>query len=594
MEGAWPRNPKAGTPNPAPSPILPARRERCYGHRAVLLADSFPTRPTTPPKGLAADLALLAIGSAVLLIALILWFDNAQGSLTGNGAVKSIEVKPWIADPAHATLYPSNYLFYPAYGALCRLLDLLGVFAGDPRRQFTILNATSASLCTCVAYALARTLTGDRVVALIAALFHIACSFVLLLAITNEDIMPSYTLMFASMALAAVWFAQPTAARVVAVACLFSLGWLFEWRLIFPTLPAMLVALWLCEPRPALRAGWIALFLAAVAAMAVLAALAWQGHDGAVGPVDLLWTGKAVHSVWAGFTWAKIDHLRDGMAAYLLGTAITPLPGGWDLWRALSLLWTLAVAAIGLSMLWGARREPRARALAAVFGGTFLAGQIFNLYAQPQDPQMQINVMAWLTPGWALVLAAARRHRPPGAFAGLAALTVALLAYNVWSIAPLRGLDTAWQRTIEHVGREADPARTVFLIHDFDWTEIYAALQWGMTDPGTRALGPAPQETPRFKWIGLASEALRHPEWGVDRQVAELRRQIDRAMSLGYDVVVARLWDMDETRLETTTVRIVDSGQLAALRTMLHRDYAAGFLFDDPLAGRFYRLQPAR
>ena len=29
-----------------------------------------------------------------------------------------------------------------------------------------------------------------------------------------------------------------------------------------------------------------------------------------------------------------------------------------------------------------------------------------NLYSQPQDPQMQINVMVWLTIGWALILAA--------------------------------------------------------------------------------------------------------------------------------------------------------------------------------------------
>jgi hypothetical protein len=39
-------------------------------------------------------------------------------------------------------------------------------------------------------------------------------------------------------------------------------------------------------------------------------------------------------SVWAGFTWAKVGYLRDGIAAYLLGTAVTWLPGiGWDLWR---------------------------------------------------------------------------------------------------------------------------------------------------------------------------------------------------------------------------------------------------------------------
>ncbi len=210
---------------------------------------SSSTSPS-PQGGYAADLALLAIGGATLLIAIILWFDNAQGGLTGNGVFKSLELKPWVVDPASAPLYPANYLFYPAYGALCRGLDLLGVFSGDPRRQVTILNALSASLCLCAVYSMARQVTGDRLVALLTALFHIASSFVMFLAIVNEDILPSYTLMFAAMALGAVWFTRPTAARVVAVATLFSLAWLFEWRLVFPTLPPLLAAPWLCGAGP--------------------------------------------------------------------------------------------------------------------------------------------------------------------------------------------------------------------------------------------------------------------------------------------------------------------------------------------------------
>ena len=92
-------------------------------------------RQASPRIDQAIDLTALALGGAGLLIALILWFDNAQGGLTGNGVFKSLELKPWVVDPANAPLYPSNYLFYPIYGGLCRLLDLLGVFAGDPRRQ---------------------------------------------------------------------------------------------------------------------------------------------------------------------------------------------------------------------------------------------------------------------------------------------------------------------------------------------------------------------------------------------------------------------------------------------------------------------------
>ena len=559
---------------------------------------AFATAPSSTSRqtgGYAADLALLAIGGSALLIAIILWFDNAQGGLTGNGVFKSLELKPWVVDPAHAPLYPSNYLFYPAYGALCRGLDLLGVFAGDPRRQITILNAVSASLCLCAVYLMVRALTADRLVALLAALFHISSSFVMFLAIVNEDILPSYTLLFASMALASVWFARPTAVRVVAVAALFSIAWLFEWRLMFPTLPAMLAALWFCEARPARRLAWIALFLATMGATAVVVAAAWQGHNSAVGPIDLIWTGKAVRSVWAGFSWPKVGYLWDGMVAYLLGAGVAAIPGipGWDIWRYTASVWMLAIAAVAVPMLWHQRHDPRARALAAIFGVTFAAGSVFNLYSQPQDPQMQINVMAWLTPGWMLVLLAAHKRWGRQGLAALAGLTVTLIAYNVWSLAPLRGLDGKWQQAIERLEKEADPARTVFVLHDFDWAMIYASLHWGTAEPGVDTLGPAPQAVPKFKWIGFTGQVLRHPEWSTEAHVADLRRQIDRALELGYEVLLARLWPMEQKQLETETGMVADSARLAALHRMLRTDYTATLAFDDPVAGPFHRLRRA-
>jgi hypothetical protein len=77
------------------------------------------------------------------------------------------------------------------------------------------------------------------------------------------------------MALGSIWLARPTAPRVLAVAVLFSLAWLMEWRLMFPSLPAMLVALWVCEPNWQRRLGWIALFLAGMVATAAVVAWAW-------------------------------------------------------------------------------------------------------------------------------------------------------------------------------------------------------------------------------------------------------------------------------------------------------------------------------
>jgi hypothetical protein len=335
------------------------------------------------------------------------------------------------------------------------------------------------------------------------------------------------------------------------------------------------------------------LLLAGMVATASVAAWAWRGHAGAVGPFELLWTGKGVHSAWAGFSWAKVGYLWDGLAGYLLGTAITCIKAipGWDAWRYIACGAMLVIAGVALTVLWRQKDDGRSRALVAVFGGTFVAGEVFNLYSQPQDPQMQINVMAWLTMGWALVLVAARDRWGRRGLAALAGLTVALLAYNVGSLAPLRGRDTAWQQSLDVIEHRADPARTVFLIHDFDWMKAYASLYWGLEESGTDALGPSPQKLPKLKWIGFAYQLLQHPEWSTEQHVADLRRQIDHALELGYDVQAVRVWRMELPKLSDDTAMVADRHWLSEMHEMLHRDYVVIATFDDPTIGAIDRLQ---
>jgi hypothetical protein len=547
------------------------------------------------PRGYIADLATLVVGGSAFFIAVILWFDNAQGGLTGNGVFHSYQLRPWITDPANAQLDQSNFLYYPIFGAGCRLLDLLGIFVGDPRRQVTILNALCGAVCLGVVYALVRHLTQNRSIALLASFFHGASAFVLFLAITNEDIMPGYTIVFAAMALASVWFAHPTILRVLAVAVLFTVGWLFEWRLIIPTLPAMMAALWLCESRLSWRIGWNLVLLAGVFLTTCAVSLITMGHSGSMGPLDLLWTGKGVATVWAGFSWIKLYFLADGIAAYLLGTALTEIPHfpGWDVWRFLSIGISAAIAWVVLGILWRARDDNRSWALAAVFGGTFAAGEVLNVYSQPHDPQMQINVMGWLTVGWALMLVAARKRWPKRGLAVFTTLAALLLVYNLISLVPLRGQDTDWRKGVERMEQRFDTSRLVLVMHDFDWVMTYTSAFWGRVYPGVDDLGAAPQANPKFKWIGFASAFMLHPDWTDDAVAAELRRQIDRALALGYDVVIVNLWDMDRQFLEHLNGSIAPPARIRTMWDMLHRDFVASQLPKDPLLGSFYRLERA-
>ena len=88
-----------------------------------------------------ADLALIVLGGGALLIAIVLWFDNAQGGLTGNGAVQ----EPGTQALGHRSGQRAALsLELPVLSALRRALPparLPGRVRGRSARQMTILNA---------------------------------------------------------------------------------------------------------------------------------------------------------------------------------------------------------------------------------------------------------------------------------------------------------------------------------------------------------------------------------------------------------------------------------------------------------------------
>ena len=343
---------------------------------------------------------------------LIAWLQNVH-IITANGMYKSIQAEPWIADSAHARLDPSNYLYFPLYGALGPRCSTRSASCAACRGSSSPTSTPSGrASAVVVVYAFVHRLTGSARVAALAACFHFGCGFVLLLAVISEDIMPGYTLVLGR----CCWPACGSTGRATAAwrwsARSSPLGWLIEWRLMFPTLPALVLALALAPGRPARRAGA-------------------DRHAGRLDPGrrrascsscgraitarsglhDLLWTGKGVdHRLGrphlgqglddaVGHRQLFPDRRRLGRSAVGQARRLAAASPRCCCRRA------IFVASV--VVLWPRRAEPRLRAIAIVFLGTLGAGQVLNFYSQPQDPQMQINVMPWLTVAWGLLLGGA-------------------------------------------------------------------------------------------------------------------------------------------------------------------------------------------
>ena len=522
-----------------------------------------------------------------MLCGLIAWLQNVH-IITANGMYKSIQAEPWIADPSRARLDPSNYLYFPLYGALCRLLDWLGIDRGVPWRQFAWLNAFFASLATVVVYAFVHRLTGSVRAAALAACFHFGCGFVLLLSVISEDIMPGYTLVLGAMTLAGLWFDRPTYLRVALVGALFTVGWLMEWRLLFPTLPALLVALALAPERLTRRVVLIATLLLSIVVVAGLVQLWSERYPGAVGLHDILWTGKGVATGWAGLSWDKAWMMLSGVGNYFL------IVGGWvDPLSAkrtaapliASVVIQAAILIAAVATLWPRRTEARLRAIAIVFLGTLGAGQLLNLYSQPQDPQMQLNVMPWLAVAWALLLGALL-PRSRGVAVALAVASLLPLVWNVGQLARFRGGDQAALKAVAALEQRFPPASTVFVYWGFEPITMWQYALWSRTWDWDGKPSDA-----KFKWIAIDAGAIRHPDWTAEQNAEVLKADIDHALDRGHRVVISDVWTWSEAELTGQLGALSAAKRAAAIYRMLHDNYQAQPAFNEPTAGAFYELR---
>jgi hypothetical protein len=546
--------------------------------------------------GLAAQLALVFAVSLAGLVGLIAWLENVH-VITANGMFKALQALPWISDFRNARLDPSNYLYFPLYGGLSSLLDTFGVARGIAWKQFAYLNAFWVSIANVMVYAFAHRLSGSARVAALSALFHAGCGTVLLLSVINEDIMPGYALVLGSMLLAGLWFGRATHRQVIAVAVLFTIGWLMEWRLMFPTLAAFGLALLLADLPLKRRLALIGTLLISIVATAGIVQQAWEGHAGAMGLHDLLWTGKGVTSGWGGFGLDKFWMMLGGVGNYLMLVGSFPLPqdsrAAW-LPLSLSVVVQAIVLTAAVAILWPRRHEPQVRAIAAVFIGTLGAGQVLNLYSQPHDPQMQVNVMPWLTVAWAAILSAALARPRPVMVALFAALSVAPLAANAVSLAQWRGGDTRAVAALQELERRFPTDRTVFLYWGFEPAIVWHYALWSQNWDwdGKVDIAPAPSDSPRFKWISVIADAVRRPASTGPQHAHYLKRDIDLAFSRGYDVIVSDVWAWSEAELTTALGPLSASARGPAIYAALHDEFAAERVFTDALGQTYYRLRP--
>jgi hypothetical protein len=295
-----------------------------------------------------------------------------------------------------------------------------------------------------------------------------------------------------------------------------------------------------------------------------------------------------VDSGWAGLTWGKAWTMLSGVGGYLLtfgahNDPATARQAAVPLALSAALQFAIFVACV--VALWPRRGEARLRAIAVVFLGTLGAGQVMNLYSQPHDPQMQINVMPWLTVAWALLLAAMAERRRT-VFGVLAVLSLAPLLLNVAFFSRWRGGDAEAVAALATIEQRFPPDSTVFVYWGFEPITMWQYALWSRTWDWDGAPGDA-----KFKWIAIDAGAIRHAGWTPEQHADSIRRDLDAASARGYRVVISDVWTWSVEELAQQLSGLSAANRAPAIYAMLHDNFGATPVLGVPGVGTYYELR---
>lgn len=519
-------------------------------------------------------IAILAFALLAILLPLAVRLADRTNVGTTNGLWKAPSVHDWETQ-GNGYIDTGAYLYFPVMGRLVRLSpDGWWKYGAESPivtfREMAAWNAVFSALATAIVAALIFRLSGSPPAALLTAFFHASAAFIVVNTLNSEDIMPGYA-MFAAGSYSLVRFAAGGGwAWIAASSSAYALSTLLHWTLT-PAAVAGAAVFYLWDLAGDWRRRWWIPVTAGVAYLAaVYLALRIVLPHAFIRLIDVLYPSKASGSGWVGFLPEKIRLLFAAMPCYFTGGYNIPsVERAWECGPCRVSMLTgyawFALAVAGLIHL--IRRGGIHRRLAVWSLTVFGAAQAMNLYAQPQDPQMQIQpmfagvvgffgVLDWLS---RLPSGRARRLGP----AALALAAGGNLAWTANEIVRLQPTDTESIHASAEFQKQM-PAATHFLVIQgmegwLTW-EVVLQHQGKMDGFYQRGMLLATPFTLVPKATGAATADY-------------LREGIEEARQRGLRVFAGVLWNGDLERLERSLSTVAAPEEVAELYSRMMAAY---------------------
>lgn len=491
-----------------------------------------------------------AITFAVSMIFLIIGLLLVQTTVfsTTNGLWKLIDARAWAE--GNGRLVPANYTFTAVAAAIYMVSEFFGIL---PTRGLAIWNSINIALASGLLSVLFMRITHRRLVSILLGIVFALSGGGLTHSLGSEDIagaIPAIVIIFILMSSGPI--SSFTKGHLFALSLSLAYVHLWEWRAALPIYLALFVVLLSEKPwrnvQKHLRI-WVRIVLVWIFALAVtyvLVSLVFRlpGFDLGVferypflqiigdslflgnypvflyllGFAAILWSGKGVGTIWGGFTEDKISFQVIGLIETLFGGrnigALWPDYSLWLLFLA-ALVYVVAVYGAVISLRSGEWKQLGRMLVAYILGSA-----LFNLYSQPQDPQMQVTALPATLVLVAFAIHKASARRGPGQLTVapylmvLSFLSLSLVVSvwnfqgNIWSFVSTSQADSTFAARADQALNSAKEKEYVFFGAGWEGEVTWIAFE----SNGLNHLAHTPYDPNKINIFSAVDFVLHEPE----------------------------------------------------------------------------------
>jgi hypothetical protein len=506
------------------------------------------------------------------------FFAGRTSRSTTNGVWNSIDVTEWAYKSKRDRIIGGEVIYVPIMGTLIRLFD------SSPHTPYTFqkmaaVNALLGGIASAVFFLIVNTITRRLVFSMVASFFHFVLGFVLLLSTISENVMPGYFFYLIGVLFLFAWLQKPRYVFLFLFSILFVLSWLSQWIFALGIVATVAIGLGIAEINIDKKISSYCL----VGLLFGLSFIVMGKYVLHVSILSLIFPGKGLGTGWGGFKLEKVLYLMAGAANYFVGgnnlTNLSALTGA----RLCAFLMGLVFDILGVfSVVWCLLKEsgPTRKLLLALLAG-FLVSEGVNFYSQPQDPQMQIQPMLFLSLCIVLAAHAAFGNKPRSSRGPIAAvLGVCLLAaVNLGSVWASTGTDRPDIERVKSVTKTLNMSRSLLVVHGFEgWLSYYSAIV-------DRNLW---RRKPR-NLLSVVEVPMAHPDFTAAQTEFAFSEYLADGTTAGYDIYVDdTIWSYDADALYSALATIASRSQSDSIYIFLHSrlkidkrvPVAAGLVFD--------------